>query len=124
MTLKQVSGIGAALFGAALLWFQGAGTAAYLARGASLADALTPDAVLIVVSAALVLGAGMAYATDRSWALWIAVPAMLLNGLVLYLTLLLGAGRPAWIAGAFAQAALIIAVGGALLQGRNTPAAD
>lgn len=122
MTISRISGWAAALLGALLLWFQGSGMATYMARGAALSDALTVESALIIGSALLVLIAGFLYATGRGFALWVAMLALALNGVVLFVTMMLGTDRPAWIVGAIAELDLITAIIGGFIERRNTAA--
>lgn len=122
MAISRILGWTTAFLGALLLWFQGSGMVTYMARGASLADAFTIESILIVTSAAMVLLAGLLYATGRSFALWVALVAVALNGLVLFLTMMLGIDRPAWIVGAIAELDLITLIIARFMERRNSAA--
>lgn len=124
MSIQRTTGLVTLVLGLFLFWQQAAGTVTYLSRGAGLSDAVTVEVMLIGLSAVLVAVAGLLLAVRNRFGRWVGIAALLLNGLLLFLTLQLGTDRPVWIAGALAEIALIAGLVLAFMRPKNARPTD
>ncbi|MEO0983232.1 MAG: hypothetical protein AAFX03_11335 [Pseudomonadota bacterium] len=110
VSIGRIVGFIVLIGGLWLTWAQSQGALTYMSRGASFGDAFGGATPLIIGTAALTAIAGVLAGADMRASKWVAMIALALNLVILFLTLQLGAGRLAWIVGAAASAALLASI--------------